>query len=159
MRDQSQIARANELTKGLTDLRRLGLAGDLEAQGKGLDAWRNYGDTLYSGMSEAEQQRVKALYDAAESEEQALVGEQEGYGKALAERGDYSVLGKLYGLTDEQVGKLSHSGDGGGGYGYSGGPKEKTALDRIRRLYPNGPPKGPVYSPIGGGGTNTNTRF
>lgn len=167
VRDQSQIARANELTKGLTDLRRLGLAGDLEARGKALDAWRNYGDTLYSGMSEAEQQRAKALYDAAESEEQALVKEREGYGLALAENGDYSVLGKLYGLTEEQIKALTPGGGSGGGYVYSGPPKEETALDRIKRLYPNGPPKSTETglsgqrkgSAAGGGGVNRNTRF
>lgn len=118
MRDQSQMARANQLTAGLTDLRRLGLVRDMDIQGKKLDAQRDYGDKLYDGMSETEKQRVKALYESAEGEEQNLIKDQETYGQLLADKnGDYSVLGKLYGLTPEQIEKLKSSA--GGGYDQS----------------------------------------
>ena len=121
MRDQSMMARANQLTGGLTDLRKLGQAQDLELQGKKLDAVKDYGSKLYSGMSEAEQKRIKALYGAAEDEEQNLIKDQETYGKLLAAKDDdYSILGKLYGLTEEQIKNMASSGggndEGGGGY-------------------------------------------
>lgn len=151
VRDQSQIARANQLTAGLTDLRRLGLAADLELQGKRLDAYRNYGDKVYSGMSEAEQQRVKALYEAAEGEEQKLIQEQEAYGQLLADKnGDYSVLGKLYGLTPEQIKALmTPAGDGhkDEGYVYRGSlpPNDDDDDDEPPLFY--------------GGGQNTMARF
>lgn len=110
VRDQVQMARANQLTGGLTDLRRLGQEKDLNIQGQRLEAVRNYGDKVYSGMSDAERKRVKALYDAAEKEEQNLVQDQAAYGKLLADQGNYSVLGKLYGLTPEQIARLSSGG-------------------------------------------------
>lgn len=111
MLDQSMMARANQLTGGLTDLRKLGQAQDLELQGKKLDAVKDYGSKLYSGMSEAEQKRIKALYGAAEDEEQNLIKDQETYGKLLADKDDdYSILGKLYGLTEEQIQAISGGG-------------------------------------------------
>lgn len=124
VRDQIQMARANQLTGGLTDLRKLGISKDADIQGQKLDAVRSYGDKVSSGMSDVEQKRLKALYDAAESEEQALVKDQETYGQLLANKGDYSVLGKLYGLTPEQLAALMPSSGGGGdseGSGGSGG--------------------------------------
>lgn len=144
LRDQSQMARANQLTGGLTDLRRLGLGADLKNQAQKLDAHRKYGDALYEGMSDVERKRMEALYDAAESEEQALIGEQEGYGKALAEKGDYSVLGKLYGMTEEQIKSLMRSGwsgeDPAAKYPVRGQGKDKDDGDKDKGKKPHGRP-------------------
>lgn len=111
VRAQSQIARGNQLTGGLTDLRKLQMERDAGFESKRLGALKDYGSRLYSGLTDTERKRVDALYGAAEGEEQALISEQEAYGKLLADKkGDYSVLGRLYGLTEEQIKAMSRGG-------------------------------------------------
>lgn len=179
---QAQIARANELTKDLTDLRRLQSSKDAELEGQRLDVVEGYGKTVSDAISEANSQRVKDLYEAAEKEEQALVDDQLFAGQILAGQGDYSVLGKLYGLTQEQIDKLNGKGSGGGssGGGYrgsgSGGGNnsgsESSSSSRLGSWYDwannGGPPslgdfvqmpnKKPSASKPSGGGKPTGTR-
>lgn len=178
---QAQIARANELTKDLTDLRRLQSSKDAELEGQRLDTVEGYGKTVSDAISEANSQRVKDLYEAAEKEEQALVDDQLFAGQILAGKGDYSVLGKLYGLTQAQIdklnGKKSGGGSSGGGYRGSGsggsnsgsGSSSSSGLGSWYDWANNGGPpslgdfvqmqnKKPSTSKPSGGGKPTGTR-
>lgn len=112
---QARLARESGLAQRLTDLRALQLGKDAAAQQEKAGLVHTLGSTIASGQETINNQRNQALYDAAEREEQNLVSDQQFVGEQLAKKGDYSVLGKLYGLTPEQIKKLAPSSGGGAG--------------------------------------------
>lgn len=126
---QAQLARETGLTGDLTNLRKLQLKQDSDVEQQRLELLKNYGEEIAKAQAANDLKRVKALYEAAEKEEQTLVEEQKTVGNALAKQNNYSVLGKLYGLTPDQVHRLQGTGAyapvyyGGGGGGYSGGSR------------------------------------
>ena len=124
---QQQLARALGTTETLTNLRNV-LAENAAQRGQQrLATGEVYRDNIANAIAKNEQNRAAALYDAAEAEEQALIDAQQKAGATLAEQNDYSVLGKLYGLTQDQIDRLqgtgaytpveSTSGSGGRGTG------------------------------------------
>ena len=126
---QARLAQALGLTEDLTDQRGV-LADNAAARGQQrFSAGQSLRDALLSSLTANEQRRAQALYDAAEAEEQTLVDTQKSVGDTLAQQGDYSVLGKLYGLTQDQIDRLQGTGTyapkeepkGTGGGGGSGG--------------------------------------
>ncbi|MBO5953423.1 MAG: hypothetical protein J6Q53_04790 [Oscillospiraceae bacterium] len=111
---QARLARESGLAKKLTDLRTLQLGRDAAAQQDRAGLVHTLGSTIAAGQETINNKRNQALYDAAEKEEQNLVSDQLFVGEQLAKKGDYSVLGKLYGLTPEQMKKFKRSSSGGG---------------------------------------------
>lgn len=131
---QDQIARANALTEGLTELRRLQGQTDSDAELDRLGILQKYGNDMAKGTAEVEGKRLSALYEGAKAEEQALADEQKGLADAMAARGDYSLLGKLYGLTPEQIAKLQQPAGGGGSdyrRRYSVGTSASSYIDEL----------------------------
>ena len=109
-----------------------------------------YRDQLAKERQDIDRQRAEALYKAANDEENSLVSTQEQIGQELAKDNDYSVLGKLYGLTQDQIDRIQGTGayapryidfgndmyaaaydyrsfGGGNGGGNSGGSKTVTS--------------------------------
>lgn len=103
---QAKLARMLGTTEDMTNLRGVQTGTDAAIAKKVAAAIQDRNDTVTDAVTENERSRVQALYDAAKDEEQALIDTQETVGKTLAEQGDYSILGKLYGLTQEQIDKL-----------------------------------------------------
>ena len=139
---QQQLARALGLTGTLTDLRNV-LADNTAARGQQQFATAEAArDAIANAVAKNEESRANALYAAAEEEEQNLIEQQQAMGNALAEQGDYSVLGKLYGLTQDQIDRLQGTGayapkeetkgSGGGGGGEGSG---KTTLSSALEEY------------------------
>ena len=135
---RARLARETGLTEKLTDLRKLQLGKDAETELKKADLTHALGETISKAQGDIDKERNQELYDAAEDEEQALIEEQKTVGNLLAKQNNYSVLGKLYGLSQDQIHRLqgtgayapvsygggggySGRGGGGGGGGYSGG--------------------------------------
>lgn len=114
---QARLARESGLAQKLTDLRALQIGKDAQYEGKRLDAVSADADTIAKAIAAANLKRNQELYAAAEKEEQNLVNDQTIVGQQLAKNGDYSVLGKLYGLTPAQIAALMPSSGGGGGGG------------------------------------------
>lgn len=118
---QAQLARDNELTEKLTSLRTLQTGQTADREVQRLDLARAYADAIAKAQASGDTARVKALYEAAEKEEQNLVEDQQFVGQQYAENNDYSILGKLYGLTQDQIdriqgtGKYARRGSGGNG--------------------------------------------
>ena len=112
---QARLARESGLVKKLTDLRTLQLGKDAAAEQERAGLVHTLGSTIAAGQETINNKRNQALYDAAEKEEQNLVSDQQFVGQQLAKKGDYSVLGKLYGLTDAQLAKLMPKSSGGSG--------------------------------------------
>lgn len=129
---QDAIARQNAMTGELTEARRLQGAKDANLQGQRIDRVRQLQDAIQKAQAAGDEQRAKALYEAAEKEEQKLVDEQLFAGQQYARQGDYSILGKLFGMTPEQIARLN----GGGGGGYHG--PNLTAKDRANLAAKNG---------------------
>lgn len=107
---QARLAQDTELQKDLTDLRGVQMGADADTGMQRLAIMKAYRDQLAKTQQENDRQRVEALYKAANDEENTLVGIQEQIGKELAAKNDYSVLGKLYGLTQDQIDRLQGTG-------------------------------------------------
>ena len=136
---QAQLAREAGLTGDLTNLRKLQLKQDSDVEQKRIELLKYYGNEIAKAQAANDLKRVQELYEAAEKQEQALTEEQKTVGKYLANQKDYSVLGKLYGLTSDQINRLQgtgayapvYSGGGGGsGSGGGGGPQDAGEPDR-----------------------------
>lgn len=128
---QDAIARQNAMTGELTEARRLQAVRDAQNQGQRIDKMRQLQDAIQKAQAAGDEQRAKALYEAAEKEEQKLVDDQLFAGQQYARQGDYSILGKLFGMTPEQIARLS-----GGDDGYHG--PNLTAKDRANLAAKNG---------------------
>lgn len=123
---QAQLARDMALQKNMTDIR--GVQAGKAAQG-GVNRFaigQTFRDAIAKANAENEANRVKALFDAAEQEEQTLADNQEFVGKQYAKNGDYSILGKLYGLTQDQIDRMQ----GTGAYAYTGEPSAAGGMRR-----------------------------
>jgi len=114
---QAGLARDMGLQAELTRLRTLQADSSTAAGVQGLDLARTYRDAAAKQQAQTEQDRAKALYDAAEGEEQRLIDTQRFLGKQFGQYGSYGILGKLYGLTKDQIDRLQ----GTGAYAWSGG--------------------------------------
>ena len=146
---QQQLARALGTTETLTNLRNV-LAENAAQRGQQrLATGEVYRDNIANAIAKNEQNRAAALYDAAEAEEQALIDAQQKAGATLAEQNDYSVLGKLYGLTQDQIDRLqgtgaytpveSTSGSGGRGTGGDGEGEGTVTLSQALEGYYGAP--------------------
>ena len=109
---QAALARDAALQQKLTELRGVQAAADATSGIAGMQAGAEYGKSIAGSLESVNSERNKALFDAASKEQQKLVDLQQFVGEDLAKRKhDYSMLGALYGLTDEQIKNLSaHSG-------------------------------------------------
>ena len=132
MAAQARLARETELQKKLTDLRSVQLGTDADIGMQRYDLGQTYRDQLAKSQADISAKRIAALYEAAEKEEQALADTQQTIGQQLAKQNNYSVLGKLYGLTQDQIDRIQgtgryapqpvyYGGGGGSSYRYSGG--------------------------------------
>lgn len=122
---QGRLARDIELQDTLTDIRKAQVDAEGAAGVQALELSKDYGQGKAEAQHDTDLRRAQALYDAAEAEEQTLVDNQLFVGKEKAKKGDYTMLGKLYGLTDEQIRKL------------------KAAASKKKRSGPSAPPPGP----------------
>jgi hypothetical protein len=107
---QQQLARALGMTEDLTNLRNVYAANTANRGQKQFAVGENYRDAIAGAMADTEKNRAAALLDAAEAEEQNLIAMQKSLGSTLAAQKDYSVLGKLYGLTQDQIDRLQGTG-------------------------------------------------
>ena len=124
---QAKIAQDTELQKALTDLRGVQMGADAADIGmKGFDLGKTYRQTLADKTASINKERAEKLFEAAEKEEDTLYKTQLQIGQELAKKGDYSVLGKLYGLTDAQIAALTPKKSSGGGGSSSGGSGKRN---------------------------------
>ena len=127
---QGRLARDIELQDTLTDIRKAQVGAEGAAGVEALELGKGYGQGRQSAQHDTDLQRAKALYEAAEGEEQTLVDLQKTVGEVYGKKGDYTMLGKLYGLTDEQIKKLKSGGGttkkkSGSNPGNGGEPKQE----------------------------------
>lgn len=122
----ARIAQDTELQRDLTNLRGLQMGADANIGMEGLDTGKSFREQLYGSQDEINRKRAEALLKAAEQEEANLYDTQLQIGQQLAKQNDWSVLGKLYGLTQDQIDRIQGTGayaprsSGGGDDGGSG---------------------------------------
>ena len=121
---QARLAREAGLTEKLTELRKLQQTKDAKNEMDKAEQVASLGDKLADSQQSIDKNRAKALYDAAEKEEQNLIADQQLVGNQYAKNGDYTMLARLYGLTPEQLARLipnSAGVSGGSGWTAKGG--------------------------------------
>ena len=106
----ARIAQDTELQKGMTKIRLDQMAADARFGADRLGMGKDYADKLRKALSENNKKRSDELIKAAEQEEENLYNAQMAMGQLLADKKDYTVLGKLYGLTDDQIDRLMRRG-------------------------------------------------
>lgn len=108
---QAALAREAGLQEDLTALRTLQLGKDAQA---GLDSAalkQDYLSGKATNDAEADRKITESLIGAYQDQVNQKFTDQEAAGKILAEKkNDYSVLGKLYGLTQDQQDRLQGTG-------------------------------------------------
>lgn len=123
---QARLAQDNQLQADLTALRAAQTDSDAQFERQRNLLAKEYSAAIAKAQADNDYQRAQALYAAAKADEDQLMQMQKDAGNLMAGVGDYSILAKLYGLTDEQLALLNrkHGGGGGGGgrsYRRSGG--------------------------------------
>lgn len=147
---QARLAQDNQLQADLTALRAAQTDSDAQFERQRNLLAKEYSAAIAKAQADNDYQRAQALYNAAKADEDQLMQMQKEAGNLMAGVGDYSILAKLYGLTDEQLALLTGqnggggSGGGGGGYyrgrrGGGGGTDSKpTAEELLAQLHGDG---------------------
>lgn len=113
---QARLARENQLMSDLATLRAAQQTADADAERqRGLLA-KEYASAITKAQAENDLALAQALYAKAEEEDAKLLAQQENAANLMAQAGDYSRLGALYGLSDAEIKKLR-----GGSAGRTGG--------------------------------------
>ena len=118
---QARLSQDNQLQADLTALRAAQTDSDAEFERQRNLLAKEYSAAIAKAQADNDYQRAQALYDAAKADEDQLMQMQKEAGNLMAGVGDYSILAKLYGLTDEQLALLKAKYGGGGGSGGGGG--------------------------------------
>lgn len=123
---QARLAQDNQLQADLTALRAAQTDSDAQFERQRNLLAKEYSAAIAKAQADNDYQRAQALYNAAKADEDQLMQMQKDAGNLMAGVGDYSILAKLYGLTDEQLALLNRKyggggGGGGGSYRRSGG--------------------------------------
>lgn len=125
---QARLAQGNQLQYDLTALRAAQQTADAEIERQRGLLSKEYASAIAKAQADNDLQRAQALYEAARADEDRLLQLQKEAGQLMAGKDDYSILGQLYGLTQEQIDKLQGTGGGGGGnYGGSSYRKQGSA--------------------------------
>ena len=106
----ARIAQDTELQRDLTNLRLAQMGANAGYGMEGFDIGKAYRDKLYKSQDEINRKRAEELLKAAEKEEETLYNTQLQLGQQLAKQNNYSVLGKLYGLTQDQIDRIQGTG-------------------------------------------------
>lgn len=109
-KEQANITRNLDLLGTLTNLRGVQMGTDADIGMSRFGAGQTFRNALIKSLEDRNAKRAKALIDAAETEEQKLIDLQKSTGTTLAGQNNYSILGKLYGLTQDQSDRLQGTG-------------------------------------------------
>lgn len=106
-RAQARLAQDNQLLADLTALRAVRQQTDSDVERQRTLLSREYAAAISKAQAENDLARAQALYAEAKEAEQKLLAQQEAAAGLMAQTGDFSRYGQLYGLTPEELAKLS----------------------------------------------------
>ncbi len=104
---QARLAQDNQLQADLTTLRAAQQTADAGIERERALLSQQYSSAIAQAQADNDLARAEALYAEAKDAEAQLLAKQEGAAQLMAGVGDYSLLGQLYGLTNEQIAKLT----------------------------------------------------
>jgi hypothetical protein len=118
-RAQARLAQDNRLLADITTLRAAQQQADAETERQRTLLSKEYASAIAKAQADNDLARAEALYADAKEAEAKLLAKQEAAAGIMAQAGDYSRYGDLYGLSPDEIKKLgnasSSSGTGGGG--------------------------------------------
>lgn len=107
-RAQARLAQKNQLQADMTALRAAQQNADADVERQRSLLAQEYASAIRQAQAENDLAKAEALYASAKEEENKLLAKQEAAGKLMAEvAGDYTLLGKLYGLSEEDLAALT----------------------------------------------------
>lgn len=112
---QARLSRENQLLANLSTLRAAQQESDAEVERQRTLLAKEYASAIQQAQSANDLARAQALYDEAKSADAQLLAKQEAAANLMAQTGDYSRIGALYGLSDAEVKKLSGASSGSTG--------------------------------------------
>lgn len=127
---QANVAQDTGLLRELTRLRGLQTGTAAEQGLESAEIGTAYRDAIAKANADNEAKRIAELIGAAEKEEATLAEIQELVGQQMAKQGDYTLLAKLYGLTDAQLAKLMPKRSTGGSSGNGAPPSREEQMRR-----------------------------
>lgn len=119
-RAQARLAQDNQLMADITTLRAAQQQADADTERQRSLLSKEYASAIAQAQAENDLARAQALYAEAKEAEQKLLAKQEAAAGVMAQAGDYTRYGDLYGLSPDEIkklGNLSSAGSGGGGGG------------------------------------------
>ncbi len=129
-RMQARVAQENQLQANMTALRAAQQASDAEVERQRGILSQEYSSAIRKAQAENDLAKAEALYQQAQREQELLLAKQQEAAKLMAQAGDYSRMGSVYGLSGKEVAALqaayqqaNSAGAGGSG---SGNPTGKT---------------------------------
>lgn len=113
-RAQARLALENQLQADLAALRTAQQEADAETERQRGLLSQEYAALIRKAQADNDFQRAQALYQEAKDADAKLLARQEAAAGIMAQAGDYSRYGELYGLTPEEIKKLRKQSSGGG---------------------------------------------
>lgn len=161
---QARLAQDNQLQADLTALRAAQQTADAGIERERALLSQQYTSAIAEAHAENDLARAQALYQEAKDADAQLLAKQEAAAQLMAGVGDYSLLGQVYGLTPEQIAKLS----GKTSTAYEPAdpavdPKKQEVYDLVERLANNylsggrGDPDAGIQQGIINAGYDTNS--
>lgn len=123
-RAQARLAQDNQLLADITTLRAAQQQADADTERQRTLLSKEYASAIAKAQADNDLARAEALYADAKEADAKLLAKQEAAAGIMAQAGDYTRYGDLYGLSPDEIKKLGNvsSGTGGGGVdnqGYS----------------------------------------
>lgn len=116
-RAQARLAQDNQLLADITTLRAAQQQADAETERQRTLLSKEYAAAIAKAQADNDLARAEALYADAKEAEAKLLAKQEAAAGIMAQAGDYTRYGDLYGLTADEIKKLGSLSSGGGGGG------------------------------------------
>lgn len=120
-RAQARLSQENQLLSNLTALRAAQQQADAETERQRTLLAKEYASAIQKAQADNDLARAQALYEEAKSADAQLLAKEEAAANLMAQTGDYTRLGALYGLSDAEIKKLSGKTSGGNTGGGTGG--------------------------------------
>lgn len=103
---QARIARENQLQSDLTAIRTAQQEADAQVERERSLLAKDYAAAIRQAQAQNDLQKAQALYEQAQKDDAALLAKQEAAAGIMAEAGDFSRYGALYGLSDAEITSL-----------------------------------------------------
>ena len=135
-RAQARLAQDNQLMADITTLRAAQQQADADTERQRSLLSKEYASAIAQAQAENDLARAQALYAEAKEAEQKLLAKQEAAAGVMAQAGDYTRYGDVYGLSADEVKKLnglSSAGSGGGGGGYDNQGYGSDTVKKVQR--------------------------